>query len=777
MFMRKILHLPALAFLAGMSACGSDTGSTGSVVQPLSVLPAPLTLPPAGSAFDTSEFRYNGGLAAIKPIAAYEKGATGKGVVLGILDTGINPDNPEFAGRLATGSADFLDGGPVKDRDGHGTIVSSVIAAARNDKDGHGVAYEATLFMGRILNSYDPDVGRTQAQIQADNIAFYNGFAIGVEAARIAGARSINLSIGFGEATVSDPTAPAPARGPLDDAFDRATKALDIAQRGGVIYVVSAGNESAARPNAFARLLLPDNGANVPVLIVGAVDANNDIASFSNRAGNGSDAKYFLVAPGVRVLARDNEGAAFYYSGSSLAAPFVSGALGLLFQAFPNLTGQQAVDLLLRSATDLGAPGFDSVYGNGLLNIENAFRPQGQQSLALGSNSVSLPADAPLATVGGAFGNGTGLRGALSSLIFLDSYDRAFSGNFSASVQTRTSTIGLQTQATARQNIAVSSLNAGGASLQFSGVRSADWTRASHETHLRDTRLRDVRMQLRTPLVAGLALIAGTGVTANELLSNRAADDMLLLDDARLTQTMAARPDVSFGLLKNGRDWTYAAAFSYGTRNNVSAFETGNIRSTRLTVLAQRWFGQHDVSFSAAIETERGHVLGSSSPILFGEVASSQSLLATLGWQRQFGPLSFTTRAQLGRTQLKLGTAALVSSSTALTTSSFSALARYDMSDALRLSFVIAQPLRVEAGSAALRVPTGYDYATRQSVFSNPVATLVPDARELDFELGLSGRFGPFEHVQLNGFHRLNPGHLANVPDDMGVLLRWQTNF
>jgi subtilisin family serine protease len=763
-----ILLVPILALL---SACGGNGGgSTGSVVQPLSLTPAPLAPPPAGTNFDTAEFRYNGGLAAIKPIAAYDKGATGKGVVLGILDTGINPDNPEFTGRLATGSADFLEGGPVKDRDGHGTIVSSVIAAAKNEKDGHGVAYEATLFMGRILNSYNPEVGRSQAQIQADNIAFYNAFANGVEAARVAGARSINLSIGFGEAKVSDPGAPPPPRGPLDDAFDRTVKALDTAQRGGVVYVVSAGNEGAARPNSFARLLLPSNGATVPVLIVGAVDANNQIASFSNRAGTGTDAKYFLVAPGVRVLARDNEGVQYYYSGTSLAAPFVNGALGLLFQAFPTLTGQQAVDLLLRSATDLGAPGFDSIYGNGLLNIENAFRPQGQQSLALGSGNVALPINAPLATIGGAFGNGTALRGALSSLTFLDSYDRAFSGDFSGSLQNRLATIGLHSHAAVRQNAAVSSVQAGGASLQFSGVRSNSWQRAAHDLRDRDTRLTDVRMQLQSPVDSNMSFIAATGVTVQELLSSDVPDTMLLLDDARLTQSISARPDISFGLLKHGKVWRSSAAFSHSTLDT-------KMSTTRLDVQAQRDVGAHDVRFGLALATERGHVLGSESRIIFGEAAGSQSLSALLGWRWHAGPLSFGAQAQLGRTSLTLGSNALASGSSALLTSSFSAQARYTISRQTRINFAIAQPLRVESGSANLYVPTGYDYTALQSRFSTVSARLAPDARELDVELGLVSKVGPFEHVQLNAYHRFNPGHRADVATDVGVLLRWQSTF
>jgi subtilisin family serine protease len=769
-FMRQT-HLLLAPMFALLSACGGDGGSsTGSVAQPLSVTPAPLAPPQVGNNFDTAELRYNGGLAAIKPIAAYDKGATGKGVVLGILDTGINPDNPEFIGRLAAGSADFLDGGPVKDRDGHGTIVSSVIAAAKNEKDGHGVAYEATLFAGRILNSYDPEVGRSQAQIQADNVAFYNAFANGVDAARAAGARSINLSIGFGEAKVSDPGAPPPPRGPLDDAFERTVTALERAQRGGVIYVVSAGNESAQRPNGFARLLLPSNGATVPVLIVGAVDANNQIASFSNQAGTGTDAKYFLVAPGVRVLARDNEGAQFSYSGTSLAAPFVNGALGLLFQAFPNLTGQQAVDLLLRSATDLGAPGFDAVYGNGLLNIENAFRPQGQQSLALGSATVALPINAPLGTIGGAFGSGAALRGALSSLTFLDGYDRAFSGNFSAALQNRRAVVGLQSHAIARQNVAVSNVQAGGASLQFSGVRTNSWQRAAHDLRERDTRLTDVRLQVQSPLTGTLSFTAATGVTAQELLGSDAQNTMLLLDDVRLNQSTTVRPDVSFGLLKHGKIWRSSVAFSHSTLDT-------KMSTTRLDLQAARAYGAHDLRFGLALATERGHVLGSESRILFGEAAGSQSLSTLLGWRWQSGPLSLGAQAQLGRTSLALGSNALANGSSALLTSSFSAQARYDVNRNMQMHFAVAQPLRVESGSANLRLPTSYDYAARQSRFTTLAAGLAPDARELDLELGFVGSVGPFEHVQLNAYHRLNPGHRADTTNDSGVLLRWQSAF
>jgi hypothetical protein len=775
--MRASLLIVGSALALAACGGGSSSSTPGSVPRPQTTPPAPLTPPAAGTSFDTTEFRYNYGLAAVKPVAAYEKGATGKGVVLGILDTGINLDNPEFPGRLHPASADFLDGGTLRDRDGHGTIVSSVIAGARNSSDGHGVAFEATLFMGRILNSYSPDVGRTQAQIQSDNIAFYNGFANGTDAARLAGVRSINLSIGFGEAKVSDPNTPPPPRGPLDDAFDRTIKALQRAQADGVIYVVAAGNEGAARPNAFARILLPTNNARVPVLIVGAVDANNNIASFSNRAGSGTDAQYFLVAPGVRIRARDEAGGDFLYSGTSLAAPFVNGALGLLLQAFPNLTGQQAVDLLLRTATDLGAPGFDDIYGNGLLNIENAFKPQGQQSLALGATSVGLPVDAPLANLGGAFGSGMGLRQSLASLTFLDSYGRAFSGDFSGSLRSRASSIGLHSLAAVRQDFALSTLATGGMALQFSGRQAPAWQRDARGQTGADTRLTDVRMNLHLPLSARLRLSAGSGVSADELLGTGDASDMLLLDDARLLQADPARPDVSLGVTRLLANWSLSAAMTYGRKAIVSPARQSARSASSFDVRARRWLGDTDVTLGLSFQSERGQLLGSDSHILFGDDAGSHGLMAQLGLQRDLGPLHLSATSQLGRVQLNPGSAALAQGSNSVTLSAFRALVQYDVRQDARLSFALAQPLRIESGAATLRLPTGYDYATLQSRLSDVRTTLAPDARELDLELGFAGRIGPFEHVQLNGFHRLNPGHQSDVPSDTGLLLRWQTRF
>ena len=121
-------------------------------------------------------------------------------------------------------------------------------------------------------------------------------------------------------------------------------------------------------------------------LSVVATDRHNRITSFSN--GCGEAANYCLAAPGARIISsvysEDGEFNGYLsttgyaqFSGTSMAAPVVSGAAAVLKGAFPNLTARQVVDILLRTATDLGAPGTDPVYGRGLVNLARALQPIG----------------------------------------------------------------------------------------------------------------------------------------------------------------------------------------------------------------------------------------------------------------------------------------------------------------------------------------------------------------------------------------------------------------
>jgi len=135
----------------------------------------------------------------------------------------------------------------------------------------------------------------------------------------------------------------------------------------------------------------------------------------------GTGAQFYLMAVGYKDRAPDNTGTQFVWSGTSFSAPTISGAVALMAEAFPNLTGQQIVQILFDSARDLGASGVDPVYGHGALDIQRAFQPQGQLSMA--------DSQAPVTGSGGdlppAAGDG-GSTGQSLGAIVLDGYSRAY---------------------------------------------------------------------------------------------------------------------------------------------------------------------------------------------------------------------------------------------------------------------------------------------------------------------------------------------------------------
>ena len=139
--------------------------------------------------------------------------------------------------------------------------------------------------------------------------------------------------------------------------------AIGRAVNAGIIIVISAGNDGAlpqgVNPDPFA--LTPAQSYPGMVIIAGSVGVSNgaggtninQISTFSNRAGAG--AQYYLMALGYRDRAPDETGTEWLWSGTSFSAPTITGAVALLAQAFPNLTGSQIANILFQSADDLGA--------------------------------------------------------------------------------------------------------------------------------------------------------------------------------------------------------------------------------------------------------------------------------------------------------------------------------------------------------------------------------------------------------------------------------------
>ncbi|MCE3250498.1 MAG: peptidase subtilisin kexin sedolisin, partial [Geminicoccaceae bacterium] len=336
--------LLALALAGAGTGCGGGGGGSGGASS--------------GSFFETREYQASFGLDAVGASTAYAAGATGRGVIVAVVDTGIDVDHPELAAQIAGGSTNIVTGDPqqVDDIDGHGTAVAGIIAARRNQALSHGVAFNARILAVRADAPGTCASSAGCAFDQAD-VAAATDYAV----AR--GAPVINYSLGGATSVGAS----------LEGALTRAADA-------GTILVFAAGNENAAEPTFPARFAA-DPAAGGLAIAVGAVDAGNQLTSFSNQAGSARD--HYLVAPGAHILAPALGGGAALVSGTSFATPHVSGAAALVLQAAPFLTAEEVVELLLDSATDLGAPGTDPVYGRGLVNLAAALGPQGPLGVPL----------------------------------------------------------------------------------------------------------------------------------------------------------------------------------------------------------------------------------------------------------------------------------------------------------------------------------------------------------------------------------------------------------
>ncbi|BEN37449.1 outer membrane autotransporter barrel domain-containing protein [Serratia marcescens] len=369
----------------------------------------------------SSEFNAEWGLGAIHADQAYAAGYTGKGIKLGIFDQPVYAKHPEFSGpdkviNLVTegireytdpyipvkkGDVFRYDGTPSVDSDGtlgsHGTHVGGIAAGSRDGGAMHGVAFNA-----QIISAENGDPGPEDGIILGNDGAVYQA---GWNALVASGARIINNSWGIGITEKFDKGGydPAYPHFTVNDAqkqFDQISVILGTkpggayqgaidAARSGVVTIFAAGNDgNLNNPDAMAGLayFVPDIAPNW-LSVASLQDPTNtgdySISTFSSRCGY--TASLCVSAPGTRVYSSVIEGTSVEnlttgyakYSGTSMAAPHVAGSVAVLMERFPYLNGAQVAEVLKTTATDMGAPGIDALYGWGMINLGKAINGPG----------------------------------------------------------------------------------------------------------------------------------------------------------------------------------------------------------------------------------------------------------------------------------------------------------------------------------------------------------------------------------------------------------------
>lgn len=307
--------------LAPLWEDGMELGFNYPVRLPL--FPSPQTLDTAAlSGFSSAALNFLGAEDALNE-------GWGAGVTVAVLDTGWTA-HPDLAGKQLR-VIDLLEGIESGDYAGHGTAVLGLIASS--NEFAPGIAPRSDLLAVRVLD----------AEGHGNTFTLADGIVRAVDA----GADVINLSLGaYGDS-------------------DLLRNAVLYAESMGVLLVAASGNDGAG--------LLTYPAAYPTVLGVGAIDANGNLAPFSNY-GESLD----LVAPGFGVNALWEEGSYVSFNGTSASAPLVAGMAARILESNPNQSPAQVRAALMTYANDTGPPGSDPYYGAGVLNatrLENAGTP------------------------------------------------------------------------------------------------------------------------------------------------------------------------------------------------------------------------------------------------------------------------------------------------------------------------------------------------------------------------------------------------------------------
>jgi len=296
-----------------------------------------------------------GSEAVVKEAHSYSRGMPS--VKIAVLDTGIEAIHPEFAGgRMQQGfdfvniingqqkfTGDFLglDDMP-EDEVGHGTHVSGIIAA-RGQRMAVGVAPNCTILPVKVLGAFK----RGASVVGAGTIQDINA---GIKYAVDEGASIINMSLGVKHEGGGLPHA----------------EVVDYARKRGVTIVAASGNDG-TRDKYFP-------GANPYVIAIGAVDPQGEVANFSTRGAHIS-----FVAPGTNIYSTYLRQDYAFSSGTSQAAPFVSGAIALLKSYALRKTGRTLKDAdlkrLLMTTADRSGRSIKTINeGFGAINLPDALK-------------------------------------------------------------------------------------------------------------------------------------------------------------------------------------------------------------------------------------------------------------------------------------------------------------------------------------------------------------------------------------------------------------------
>lgn len=395
------------------------------------------------STWETAEYYKSRTLAPIKASTAYSRGYTGKGSIIAILDSGIDATNQDFQNGKILFVKDFSNSGKITDTVGHGTHVAGIAAGAKNNLGVQGVAFDANLIIGKVTSNGLVTVNTLIPAVQwaASNQADVANLSISVALTQTA-IKAQLVSPGVYKTAFTN-------TGILPGGMNAQQWAAALT--GETVLVVAAGNDATPWAGGISQLAAAtDSKGNLvlggKMIVAGNWNEQTNAGVFSSNngaaqlcmvmVGTTCQDKYkvsdfYLLAPGVGITSTvptagattTNKLGLSTMTGTSMAAPAISGGVAIIHQMWPQMTGANIVRLLLVTA-DKNLPGYSvSTMGQGMMDLDKATRPVGAVGIPttgrLGGATVASVS--PIIVTSGSAGTGK-----TSSLMVVDGFERDF---------------------------------------------------------------------------------------------------------------------------------------------------------------------------------------------------------------------------------------------------------------------------------------------------------------------------------------------------------------
>ena len=767
----KILAILSLPLL--LNACGGGGGGGGAAGEAVGGGAIPTCSD--NSTYTTAEYNYMGGasgagsgtgkygLGTVCAGAAYGRGATGEGIDIAVLDTGISvgsgssTDVTDIDSNIATfvSGADLINSDSVPQDDennggvalgsGHGSHVAGLIASEKNNAGGlHGIAYDSTLHILKVLNSSGSSVG--------------NSIWSGLDKARgISGLDIANLSLGDSGVIGTSCNSAASCETAIGST---GYTALENFGNAGIIAVWAAGNSSDSSPSVMSGSAIYDDDFKETTVIVVATDSTGNLASYSNKCGVASS--ICIAAPGSDLYSLFSSNAQSTYgvnsyrqamSGTSMAAPLVSGGLALIKQEFSSLTNAQVVDRLFATASDTGEYAKSTIYGHGMMNLDAATTAVGNLQAIGGSNNLDGMSTSYYNLMDNNFTSSAAFSNALNIALegqimeVYDSFDRA---NFKTNVSSFFTSGSYTSQNTIENHILrlepknthkVKNKNLYGS---FIVETNGNYIESSMFQSTGDF------------LSLGFNQSTNSFENAVDPISN-------FFNDSKFGNNYLANPYFNTG---SGQDYFMSfnsnSSFGFDTFTNANGNDLGlafNLNPLSNSDEGKGNAGDLQIVFGANYEQNK--FLNSTSTGVFATGDLSNTNFTGVKYKKNLGnDFTFVGSGFAGYTYIDKAADSYIDSSTPLLTSEFTlGLAKANfLKEDQRIGFFINQPQRVEDGSLNLRVPTSSD-RDRTVTYNNLNVDLEPDSRQINFDIIFNKTITESSNLSANLTHVKNGDH------------------